>query len=112
MLRPNYDYVSASVAAVMDIHLEQPAGDVLVFLTGGLNRTITKLTFCAGQDDIERAVVDFQMRIQQIYDDAPEMFRQLAQPDVLALPLYAALPPEQQVTNRCCSARSIVLNPI
>jgi HrpA-like RNA helicase len=85
-LRASHDYVSAAVAAVIDIHTEQPAGDVLVFLTG--------------QDEIERGVSDCVERMRQRFADDPLLVNAMAQRDLIALPLYAALSPDKQVLVR------------
>lgn len=63
--------------------------------------------FLTGQEEIERAVIDLQTRIQQMYDDEPNFFKSLSQPDIRVLPLYASLPPEKQVlvfrpTSKTC----------
>ncbi|KAL1411224.1 hypothetical protein Q8F55_002175 [Vanrija albida] len=70
---PVVDYVQAAVDTVYDIHLKEPAGDVLVFLTG--------------RDEIDGAIQQLSDRMETLPRGAPK---------VLALPLYATLPPEEQ----------------
>ncbi|BEJ09885.1 hypothetical protein CcaverHIS641_0608000 [Cutaneotrichosporon cavernicola] len=70
---PIVDYVQAAVDTVFNIHLKEPAGDVLVFLTG--------------REEIDNAVQQVADRLQSLPRAAPR---------ILALPLYATLPPEEQ----------------
>lgn len=65
---PSSDYLRAAVSTVLSIHNEEPAGDILVFLTG--------------QDDIDAAV-------QLIADDARDKGRHSS--GLLVLPLYSGL---------------------
>lgn len=81
-LTPNHDFVSAAVDAACEIHLEEPPGDVLVFLPG--------------QDHIDRAVAQLSARLQALFRDEPTLFDSMRTPNCLALPLYAALPPNKQ----------------
>ncbi|GLI64430.1 hypothetical protein VaNZ11_007626 [Volvox africanus] len=69
------DYSAAAVDAVMQIHTSQPAGDILVFLTG--------------QAEIDKA-------IGKINEAVASLPAGSAGP-LVALPLYASLPPELQV---------------
>jgi len=70
---PEADYIEASVNTVLQIHMTYPKGDILVFLTG--------------QEEIEVAQ---EMLIQSM--------RRLGSKvqDLLVLPIYSALPSEQQ----------------
>ncbi|KAL7422216.1 hypothetical protein Q5752_002862 [Cryptotrichosporon argae] len=70
---PCVDYVQTAIDTVFDIHLKEPIGDVLVFLTG--------------REEIDQA-------IQQVSDRIASLPR--AAPRILALPLYASLPAEEQ----------------
>ncbi|TXT13758.1 hypothetical protein VHUM_01125 [Vanrija humicola] len=70
---PVVDFVQAAVDTVYDIHLKEPAGDVLVFLTG--------------REEIDGAIQQLTDRLGTLPHGAPK---------VLALPLYATLPPEEQ----------------
>ncbi|XP_012941440.1 ATP-dependent RNA helicase DHX33 isoform X2 [Aplysia californica] len=71
---PQSDYAFSSVVTLFKIHKEAPAReDVLIFLTG--------------QDEIDSAV----KQLRQLSRDMQDL------PKLLILPLYAALPPQQQV---------------
>ena len=70
---PEVDYMEAAILTVMQIHLQEPPGDILVFLTG--------------QEEIDTAC--------QILHDRIEKLGSLA-PPLLPLPVYAALPTEMQ----------------
>ncbi|WVW83262.1 hypothetical protein I302_105281 [Kwoniella bestiolae CBS 10118] len=70
---PCSDYAEAAVQTVFDIHMKEPAGDVLVFLTG--------------REEIDQMIQEVSDRIQTLPTSAPQ---------ILALPLYATLPPEEQ----------------
>ena len=68
------DYFDAAIDTVMDVHLHEPAGDILVFLTG--------------QAEIDRAVARLNEAVRALPPGAAG--------DMLVLPIYAALPPEMQ----------------
>lgn len=70
---PEVDYLEAAVAAIVQIHLDEADGDVLVFL--------------AGQEDIE--AVETALRKRQ------RLFPPSARP-LLVCPLFAALPASKQ----------------
>jgi ATP-dependent RNA helicase DHX8/PRP22 len=70
---PESDYMEAAIITVMQIHLDQPAGDVLVFLTG--------------QEEIDTCCETLYSRMQALGDLAPEL---------IILPVYSALPSEIQ----------------
>ena len=70
---PERDYLEASIRTVVQIHLSEPAGDVLVFLTG--------------EEEIEEACRKIQ--------DEVKRFGPKAGP-VKVLPLYSSLPPQMQ----------------
>ena len=70
---PESDYLEAAIITVMQIHLDQPAGDILVFLTG--------------QEEIDTCCETLYTRIQALGDLAPEL---------IVLPVYSALPSEIQ----------------
>ena len=57
------------------------------------------LVFLTGQDEIERAVRDLVERVRALCADDAHLVASLAQPDLIALPLYAALPPDKQVSE-------------
>ncbi|XP_068034540.1 LOW QUALITY PROTEIN: pre-mRNA-splicing factor ATP-dependent RNA helicase DHX16-like [Anomalospiza imberbis] len=71
--RPRADYLEACVVSVLQIHVTQPPGDILVFLTG--------------QEEIEACVELLQERCRRLGSRLPEL---------LVLPIYANLPSELQ----------------
>lgn len=70
---PEPDYLDAALTTVMQIHLVEPAGDILIFLTG--------------QEEIDTSCQILYERMQKIGSDAPEL---------IILPVYSALPSELQ----------------
>jgi ATP-dependent RNA helicase DHX8/PRP22 len=70
-------YVETALDSVMQIHEHEGAGDILVFLTG--------------QAEIDDACKRLRKRSQKLVDENPNLDR------LLVLPLYAALPPTEQV---------------
>lgn len=70
---PEADYVEAAIRTVIEICREEPAGDVLLFLTG--------------EEEIEEACREIETKL------AP-LARMIG--DVSVLPLYGSLPPERQ----------------
>jgi pre-mRNA-splicing factor ATP-dependent RNA helicase DHX38/PRP16 len=66
------DYVEAAVAQVLQIHATSDPGDILVFMTG--------------QEDVEGTCDEIRDRLAQV-QGVPELW---------VLPVYSALPPEQQ----------------
>lgn len=70
---PESDYLDAAMITVMQIHLSEPAGDILVFLTG--------------QEEIDTCCETLYTRMQALGDLAPEL---------IILPVYSALPSEMQ----------------
>lgn len=67
------DYLDASLITVMQIHLTEPPGDILLFLTG--------------QEEIDSACEILYERMKAL---GPEI------PDLIILPVYSALPSEMQ----------------
>ncbi len=67
------DYVEASITTVMQIHLSEPAGDILLFLTG--------------QEEIDTCCETLYSRMKALGDLAMEL---------IILPVYGALPSEMQ----------------
>jgi len=67
------DYMDAALICVMQIHLTEPAGDVLLFLTG--------------QDEIDTACQILYERIKSLGNNVPEL---------IILPVYSSLPSEMQ----------------
>ncbi|KAF7494155.1 ATP-dependent RNA helicase DHX8 [Sarcoptes scabiei] len=70
---PETDYLDASLLTVMQIHLTEPPGDILLFLTG--------------QEEIDTACEILYERMKSLGPDVPEL---------LILPVYSALPSEMQ----------------
>lgn len=70
---PEADYVEAAVVTTMQVHVTQPKGDILVFLTG--------------QDEIDRAEEILNHRTRQLGTQIGQL---------LVLPLYSQLPADQQ----------------
>eukprot|EP00938_MAST-03A_sp_MAST-3A-sp1_P003809 g3809.t1 len=71
--KPETDYVEASLTTVMQIHLSEPAGDILLFLTG--------------QEEIDTACEILYNRMKKLGPMVPEL---------IILPVYGALPAEMQ----------------
>lgn len=70
---PEQDYLDASLITVMQIHLSQPPGDVLIFLTG--------------KEEIDTACEILHDRMTSLGKGAPPL---------IVLPVYSALPSELQ----------------
>lgn len=70
---PETDYLDASLITVMQIHLTEPPGDILVFLTG--------------QEEIDTACEILYERLKSLGPESPEL---------IILPVYSALPSEMQ----------------
>lgn len=70
---PESDYVEAALLTVMQIHLKEPPGDILVFLTG--------------QEEIDQSCEILYTRMKALGPKAPEL---------IILPVYGALPSEMQ----------------
>merc|ERR1719419_700857 len=70
---PETDYLDASLITIMQIHLNEPPGDVLLFLTG--------------QEEIDTACEVLFERMKCLGSGAPEL---------IILPVYSALPSDMQ----------------
>ena len=70
---PETDYLDASLITIMQIHLNEPPGDILLFLTG--------------QEEIDTACEVLFERMKSMGSDIPEL---------IILPVYSALPSEMQ----------------
>eukprot|EP00727_Mastigamoeba_balamuthi_P000424 m51a1_g10379 putative probable pre-mrna-splicing factor atp-dependent rna helicase-like (1156) ;mRNA; f:25269-30444 len=70
---PETDYLDAALITVMQIHLSEPRGDILVFLTG--------------QEEIDTACQILYDRMKALGPTVPEL---------IILPIYSALPSEVQ----------------
>lgn len=70
---PESDYLEASLITILQIHLMEPEGDILLFLTG--------------QEEIDTACEVLFERVKALGPQVPEL---------IILPVYAALPSEMQ----------------
>lgn len=70
---PESDYMDAALVTVMQIHLTEPTGDILLFLTG--------------QEEIDSAAEILEQRMKALGPSVPEL---------IVLPVYSALPSEMQ----------------
>ncbi|KAL2919200.1 DEAH-box ATP-dependent RNA helicase prp22 [Polyrhizophydium stewartii] len=70
---PETDYLDSALITVMQIHLSEPAGDILLFLTG--------------QEEIDTAAEILYERMKALGPMVPEL---------IILPVYSALPSEMQ----------------
>ncbi|KAK9941383.1 hypothetical protein M0R45_017988 [Rubus argutus] len=71
--QPESDYLDAALITVLQIHLEEPEGDILLFLTG--------------QEEIDFACQILYERMKALGKNVPEL---------IILPVYSALPSEMQ----------------
>ncbi len=71
--QPETDYLDAALITVMQIHLSEPPGDILIFLTG--------------QEEIDTACQILYERMKSLGAQVPEL---------IILPVYSALPSELQ----------------
>lgn len=70
---PESDYLDASLITVMQIHLSEPAGDILVFLTGA--------------EEIDTSAEILFERMKALGPQVPEL---------IVLPVYSSLPSDMQ----------------
>jgi ATP-dependent RNA helicase DHX8/PRP22 len=91
--QPQSDYLEDALTTVQQIHLQEPKGDILVFLTG--------------QEEIDTACQVLYERMKALGDDIPEL---------IILPVYSALPsdlqskifePAPEGTRKCIFATNI-----
>ncbi|TKY47790.1 pre-mRNA-splicing factor ATP-dependent RNA helicase [Spatholobus suberectus] len=71
--QPKSDYLDAALITVLQIHLTEPEGDILLFLTG--------------QEEIDFACQSLHERMKGLGHNVPEL---------IILPVYSALPSEMQ----------------
>lgn len=71
--QPESNYMDAALITVLQIHLSEPEGDILLFLTG--------------QEEIDHACVSLNEKMKVLGKDVPEL---------LIYPVYSALPTEMQ----------------
>jgi pre-mRNA-splicing factor ATP-dependent RNA helicase DHX15/PRP43 len=68
--KPEQDYFNAVIKTVMQIHIEEEPGDILIFLTG--------------EEEIEQACTEIRNEARKLGDQVG---------NILALPIYSTLPP-------------------
>ena len=68
--KPEQDYFSAVIKTVMQIHIEEEPGDILIFLTG--------------EEEIEQACTEIRNEARKLGDQVG---------NISALPIYSTLPP-------------------
>nr|GEX99983.1 probable pre-mRNA-splicing factor ATP-dependent RNA helicase DEAH4 [Tanacetum cinerariifolium] len=68
-------YIESSLRKAIDIHVNEPEGDIFIFMTG--------------QDDIEKLVSSLEEKIQNLEVGSCM--------DAVVLPLHGSLPPEMQI---------------
>ena len=90
---PEVDYLEASLKTVLQIHLNEKPGDILLFLTG--------------QEEIDNACSMLQLKVNTLGKNAPKM---------IVYPVYSAMPSELQIkifepappgTRKCIVATNI-----
>ncbi|CAL9081792.1 unnamed protein product [Musa textilis] len=69
------NYVECCLKTALDVHVREPPGDVLIFMTG--------------QDDIDKMVFKLEERIQNLEEGSCM--------DAIVFPLHGSLPPELQI---------------
>jgi ATP-dependent RNA helicase DHX8/PRP22 len=74
------NYLDSSVQTALDIHVREPPGDILLFMTG--------------QEEILKAISMLEERVKALEEGSCL--------DVEILPLYASLPPESQACYYSC----------
>lgn len=84
---PETDYLDAALITVMQIHLTEPAGDVLVFLTGQVRCNQIVICISFSQEEIDTSCELLYERMKSLGPDVPEL---------IILPVYGALPSEMQ----------------
>mmetsp|Transcript_5170 Transcript_5170/g.6103 ORF Transcript_5170/g.6103 Transcript_5170/m.6103 type:complete len:95 (-) Transcript_5170:118-402(-) len=70
---PQSDYLEDALTTVYQIHLQEPRGDILLFLTG--------------QEEIDTACQILYEKMKALGEEAPEL---------IILPVYSALPSDLQ----------------
>ncbi|GMF02112.1 unnamed protein product [Ambrosiozyma monospora] len=74
--RPELDYIESTIDTVIDVHVNNPKGDILVFLTG--------------RDEIDTCCETIIEKMSVLYKSDPKMS------ELIVLPIYSALPSEMQ----------------
>ncbi|KAI7820234.1 putative ATP dependent RNA helicase [Gamsiella multidivaricata] len=75
LAEPTSDYIEGAIQTVFDIHTKEPAGDILVFMTG--------------REEIEQVVSEIRERATTL---PPNKYN-----EIVALPIYAGLSAEEQM---------------
>ena len=70
---PEKDYLDAALRTALQIHISEPEGDILIFLTG--------------QEEIEDFAKKLRSELSRLEDEVG---------DTIVVPLYSNLPPQQQ----------------
>lgn len=73
---PELDYIEATIDTVIDVHTNNPPGDILVFLTG--------------REEIETCCETIVEKMSVLYKSDPNMS------ELIVLPIYSAMPSEMQ----------------
>jgi ATP-dependent RNA helicase DHX8/PRP22 len=73
---PELDYIEATIDTVVDVHINNPPGDILVFLTG--------------REEIETCCETIVQKMSVLYQSDPKMS------ELIVLPIYSAMPSEMQ----------------
>ncbi|VEU23995.1 DEKNAAC105195 [Brettanomyces naardenensis] len=74
--QPEKDYIEAAIDTVMDIHVSNPPGDILVFLTG--------------REEIETCCETIVQKMSTLYKSDASVS------ELIVLPIYSAMPSEMQ----------------
>lgn len=73
---PEVDYIEATIETVVDVHANNPPGDILVFLTG--------------REEIETCCEAIVQKMSRLYKENAGMS------ELIVLPIYSAMPSEMQ----------------
>jgi len=86
---PEADYLDACIVSVLQIHITQPRGDILVFLTVSLCTRLlfTEMARAKGQEEIDTANEILQHRTRQLGSKIAEL---------IICPIYSTLPSDMQ----------------
>ena len=89
MQAPEADYLDAAVVSILQIHLTQPNGDILVSLLPTLPClvTLSLQVFLTGQEEIETAYEMLKERTAKLGSKIREL---------ILLPIYSNLPTDMQ----------------
>lgn len=98
---PEADYLDASLITVMQIHLSEPPGDILVFLTGQEEiDTACQILFermkALGKKKISLKILEILFFLLFLGFLRVLIFLGPSVPELIVLPVYSALPSEMQ----------------